>query len=185
MLIRTGLALALAALLAITVLVSSARNALHNPLNINAEPGVFEVQQGDGLIRVLNTLESDGVIDSALKIRIGLRFNGKDFVVKRGEYQLIRGETVLQLLDRMDRNDVLLYPITIPEGVTFSWFLATLWEHPEVTRVLKSAHDERLLNLIDPMPVPRAYFCPRRISSSLATQILTFLSAQELQCRTS
>jgi len=159
-LIRTGLALALAALLAITVLVSSARNALHNPLNLNAEPGVFEVQQGDGLIRVLNTLESDGVIDSALKIRVGLRFNGKDFVVKRGEYQLIRGETVLQLLDRMDRNDVLLYPITIPEGVTFSWFLATLWEHPEVTRVLKSAHDERLLNLIEPHASPEGLFLP-------------------------
>ncbi|MEC7568792.1 MAG: endolytic transglycosylase MltG, partial [Pseudomonadota bacterium] len=133
MLIRTGLALALLALLAVTVLVSSAQNALHNPLNLNAEPGIFEVEQGDGLIRVLNTLESEGVIDSALKVRVALRLNGKNLVVKRGEYQLFAGETVLQLLDRMDRNDVILYPITIPEGVTFSWFLATLWEHPEVT----------------------------------------------------
>jgi UPF0755 protein len=135
-----GLALALLALLSLLVLFSSARNALDRPLSLNAESGVFEVQQGDGLIRVLNTLESDGVIDSALKIRIGLRLNGKDLVVKRGEYQLFAGETVLQLLDRMDSNDVILYPITIPEGVTFNWFLATLWEHPEVTRVLENAH---------------------------------------------
>lgn len=159
-LIRTGLALALLALLAVTVLVSSAQNALHNPLNLNAEPGIFEVQQGDGLIRVLNTLESEGVIDSALKVRVGLRLNGKNLVVKRGEYQLFAGETVLQLLDRMDRNDVILYPITIPEGVTFSWFLATLWEHPEVTRVLESVHDERLLNVIQPYASPEGLFLP-------------------------
>ena len=157
---RTGLTLVLLALLAATVLVSSARNALHNSLNLNAEPGVFEVQQGDGLIRVLNTLESEGVIDSALKIRVGLRLSGKDLVVKRGVYQLFAGETVLQLLDRMDRNDVILYPITIPEGVTFGWFLATLWEHPEVTRVLEGANDERLLNLINPHASPEGLFLP-------------------------
>ncbi|MEC7569928.1 MAG: endolytic transglycosylase MltG, partial [Pseudomonadota bacterium] len=69
-------------------------------------------------------------------------------------------ETVLQLLDRMDRNDVILYPITIPEGVTFSWFLATLWEHPEVTRVLESVHDERLLNVIQPHASPEGLFLP-------------------------
>ena len=160
MLIRTGLALALLALLAITVLASSARNALHDPLNLNAEPGVFEVRQGDGLIRVLNTLESEGVIGSALQIRVGLQLNGKDLVVKRGEYQLFAGETVLQLLDRMDRNDVILYPITFPEGVTFRWFLATLWKHPEVTRVLESVQDERLLKVIKPYGSPEGLFLP-------------------------
>ena len=159
-LMRTGLALALLALLAVIVLVSSARNALDEPLNLNAEPGIFEVQQGDGLIRVLNTLESEGVIDSAFKIRVGLRLNATDLVVKRGEYQLSAGETVLQLLDRMDKNDVILYPITIPEGVTFSWFLTRLWEHPEVTRVLESAQDVRLLNLIQPHASPEGLFLP-------------------------
>ena len=160
MLRRTGVALALFALLAVTVLVSSARSELHNPLNLDSAPGIFEVQQGDGLIRVLNTLQSEGVIDSALKIRVGLRLSGKNLVVKRGEYQLFAGETVLQLLDRMDRNDVILYPITIPEGVTFSWFLSTLWEHPEVTRVLENVHDERLLNVIQPHASPEGLFLP-------------------------
>ena len=160
MLLRIGLALALLALLAVTILVSSARDALNNPLDLNADPGVFEVQQGDGLIRVLNTLESEGLIDCAFKIRVGLRLSTKDLVLKRGKYQLFAGETVLQLLERMDRNDVILYPITIPEGVTFSWFLTTLWERPEVTRVLESAHDERLLNLIKPHASPEGLFLP-------------------------
>ena len=160
MLRRTGVALALFALLAVAVLVSLARNELHNPLNLNAAPGIFEVQRGDGLIRVLNNLQSEGVIDSALKIRVGLRLSGMNLVVKRGEYQLFAGETVLQLLDRMDRNDVILYPITIPEGVTFSWFLSTLWEHPELTRVLENVHDERLLNVIQPHASPEGLFLP-------------------------
>ena len=147
-------------MLTVTVLATLARNAVNDPLNLKAEPGILEVQQGDGLIRVLNTLESEGLIDCAFKIRIGLRLSTEDLVVKRGEYQLFVGETVLQLLERMDRNDVIRYPITIPEGVTFSWFLAALWEHPEVTRVLESAHDERLLNLIKPHASPEGLFLP-------------------------
>ena len=147
-------------MLTVTVLATLARNAVNDPLNLKAEPGILEVQQGDGLIRVLNTLESEGLIDCAFKIRIGLRLSTEDLVVKRGEYQLFVGETVLQLLERMDRNDVIRYPITIPEVVTFSWFLAALWEHPEVTRVLESAHDERLLNLIKPHASPEGLFLP-------------------------
>ena len=160
MLIRNWLALALLAAIVLTILLSSARNALNVPLNLNAEPVVFRVQQGDGVIRVLKTLETEGIIDSAFKIRVSLLLNDKDLVVKRGVYQVLAGETVLQLLDRMDRNDVIRYPITIPEGVTFHWFLATLWEHPEVTRVLESANDERLLNLIQPHASPEGLFLP-------------------------
>ena len=159
-LIRTGFALAFLVLLVLTILILSARNALNAPLNLNAEPGIFEVQQGDGLIRVLNTLESEGVIDSAFKIRVGLRLNARDLVVKRGEYRLFAGETVLQLLDRMDRNEVILHPITIPEGVTFTWFLTTLWKHPNITRVIENAQDERLVKLIQPYASPEGLFLP-------------------------
>ena len=45
MLIRNVLGLALMALLAVTILLSSARNVLNAPLNLNAEPGIFRVQQ--------------------------------------------------------------------------------------------------------------------------------------------
>lgn len=160
MLVRTGLALTFLALLAVFVLLLSARNSLNKPLKIDAEPHIFEVQQGDGLIRVLDTLESEGMIDSAFKIRVGLQLIARDLVVKRGEYQLFAGETVLQLVDRMDQNDVILYPITIPEGVTFGWFLAKLWAHPEVRKVVESIHDERLLNLIQPHTSPEGLFLP-------------------------
>ncbi len=160
MLIRNGLALALLASLVLIILLSSARNALYVPLNLNAEPANFRVHQGDGVIRVLKTLETEGIIDSAFKIRVGLLLNDKDHVLKRGVYQVLAGETVLQLLDRMDRNDVIRYPITIPEGVTFRRFLVTLWEHPEVARVLESARDERLLNLIQPHASPEGLFLP-------------------------
>ena len=59
MLIRNGLALALLASLVLIILLSSARNALYVPLNLNAEPANFRVHQGDGVIRVLETLETE------------------------------------------------------------------------------------------------------------------------------
>ena len=160
MLIRSSLALLFLVLLVVAVLLSSFRDSLHEPLQLGAQADGFEVRQGDGLIRVLNTLESQDMIDSAVKVRAGLRLSSKELVVKRGEYQLLEGETVLQLLERMDRNDVILYPITIPEGVTFTWFLTTLWEHPEITRVLESTQDKRLLSLIDPYTSPEGLFLP-------------------------
>jgi UPF0755 protein len=80
--------------------------------------------------------------------------------VKRGEYQLVEGESVLELLERMDRNDVILYPITIPEGVTFRWFLSALWEHPQLARVLDDPQDSRLLSLIQPYASPEGLFLP-------------------------
>ena len=106
MLIRNGLALALLASLVVIILLSSARNAHYVPLNLNGQPAIFRVQQGDGVIRVLKTLETEGIIDSVFKIRVGLLLNDKDHVLKRGVYQ-VSGETVLQLLDRMDRSDVI------------------------------------------------------------------------------
>ena len=160
MLIRSSLALLFLVLLVVAVLLSSFRDSLHEPLQLGAQADVFEVRQGDGLIRVLNTLESQDMIDSAVKVRAGLRLSSKELVVKRGEYHLLEGETVLQLLERMDRNDVILYPITIPEGVTFTWLLTTLWEHPEITRVLENTEDSRLLHLIDPYTSPEGLFLP-------------------------
>lgn len=160
MLIRISLALIVSALLITGIFLSSAQNSLYAPLNLGTEVRVFEVRQGDGLIRVLNALESEALVESATKIRVGLGLRSKSLVVKRGEYQLVEGESVLELLERMDRNDVILYPITIPEGVTFRWFLTALWEHPQLARVLDDPQDSRLLSLIQPYASPEGLFLP-------------------------
>ena len=160
MLIRISLALIVSALLITGIFLSSAQNSLYAPLNLGTEVRVFEVRQGDGLIRVLNALESEALVESATKIRVGLGLRSKSLVVKRGEYQLVEGESVLELLERMDRNDVILYPITIPEGVTFRWFLSALWEHPQLARVLDDPQDSRLLSLIQPYASPEGLFLP-------------------------
>lgn len=160
MLIRISLALIVSALLITGIFLSSAQNSLNAPLNLGTEVRVFEVRQGDGLIRVLNALESEALVESATKIRVGLGLRSKSLVVKRGEYQLVEGESVLELLERMDRNDVILYPITIPEGVTFRWFLTALWEHPQLARVLDDPQDSRLLSLIQPYASPEGLFLP-------------------------
>ena len=100
MLIRVSLALIVSALLITGMFFSSAQNSLNAPLNLGSELRVFEVRQGDGLIRVLNALESEALVESATKIRVGLGLRSKSLVVKRGEYQLVEGESVLELLER-------------------------------------------------------------------------------------
>ena len=157
---QISLAIVFLVLLSFVALLSTVRGSVNAPLVLETENRVYKVHQGDGLIRVLNALESLGIIDSALMIRADLWLSSTDLVVKTGEYRLYEGESILELLERMDRNDVIRYPVTIPEGVTFNWFLRALWDHPHLTRVLDGDRDKRLLELISPHTSPEGLFLP-------------------------
>ena len=124
------------------------------------ESKLFVVDQGDGLIRVLNTLEADGVIRSAQLSRFALKLQSQSIVVKPGEYQLRRDDSLRDLLQRFNDNDVVVYNFTIPEGVTFRWVLDKLWMHPQVTRTLADEGDARIASLIAPFESPEGLFLP-------------------------
>lgn len=99
---------------------------LQRPLDITGPKTVIEAKSGDGLIKVLRRLERLGLIQSARASRLALRIQGQTVSLKLGEYELQQGDTLLDVLDRFERGDVVLYPVTIPEGVTFEWMLAHL-----------------------------------------------------------
>lgn len=124
------------------------------------ESKLFVVDQGDGLIRVLNTLEAEGVIRSAQLSRLALKLQPQSIVVKPGEYQLRRDDSLRDLLQRFNDNDVVVYNFTIPEGVTFRWVLDKLWMHPQVTRTLADEGDARIASLIAPFESPEGLFLP-------------------------
>ena len=100
--------------------------ALNQPLDISESKTVIEAKAGDGLIKVLRRLERLGLIQSARATRLALRIQGRSVNLKLGEYELQQGDTLLDVLDRFERGEVVLYPVTIPEGVTFDWMLAHL-----------------------------------------------------------
>lgn len=153
-----GLGLLLA--IGLATLICGLSAELDRDLSVTGESDRFRVNEGDGLIRLVNALESEGLIRSASWMRLALQFEAHPLVVKPGDYQIVPGESIRQLLKRMDAGDVVVYPVTIPEGVTLDWTLARLWSHPQLSRVLEGPRDERILSLIAPFSAPEGLFLP-------------------------
>ena len=111
--------------------------ALNQPLDIPDSKTVIEAKAGDGLIKVLRRLERLGLIQSARATRLALRIQGHSVNLKLGEYELQQGDTLLDVLERFERGEVVLYPVTIPEGVTFDWILAHLESLDFISHTIK------------------------------------------------
>lgn len=118
--------------------------ALNAPLNIPESKTVVDANAGDGLIKVLRRLERLGLIKSARATRFALRIQGHTVNIKLGEYELKQGDTLLDLIDRFDRGDVVLYPVTIPEGVTFDWMLGHLQSLDFLSHTITGLDDTKL-----------------------------------------
>ena len=150
-------------------------NELDREVQVTDPSQVFFVQQGDGVIRVLTALEAQGIIRSGVLSRLSMVLRGDTFSVKPGEYRLRRGETLHTLLRRFNDNDVVVYNVTIPEGVTFQWMLERLWRHPQVTRTLSTANDEAIASLIAPQTSPEGLFLPETYLISRGTSDIEVL----------
>lgn len=133
---------------------------LDQKISVNAETQFFVVNEGDGLIKVLNALEGEGVIRSAQASRFALMLRSQNLVVKPGEYRLRPDERLFELLKRFNDNDVVVYSFTIPEGVNFQWVLDKLWRHPQIERTITHANDPSIISLVAPFDSPEGLFLP-------------------------
>jgi len=79
---------------------------------------VIAVHPGEPFRRVAAELERQGVVDSALRLRLLARWQGTAGRVQAGRYLFVDPATPAQVLERLVRGDVLLRKITIPEGLT-------------------------------------------------------------------
>ena len=145
---------------AMTSVYIVAESQLNTPLTFAIDDDVFLVSEGQGLNAIATTLEERGLISSARWLRVGIQLRSSDLVPKKGEYRLVPGESVAQLLQRIHNNAVIRYALTVPEGVTFEWFLNQLWQHPRVTRVLDGVADPQLSALLGDYDSPEGLFLP-------------------------
>ena len=64
------------------------------------------------------TLREAGVIRSALAFRILMRLRGAGGRIHAGEYEFTGQQTLHQILDKLERGDVVVHKLTVPEGLT-------------------------------------------------------------------
>lgn len=84
-----------------------------------AEPVTVDILPGTGGTAILRTLESRGVLRDSRLARLYLIHILEDPTLQAGEYRFERPLSTKQVLDQIIRGDVVTYPMTIIEGLTF------------------------------------------------------------------
>lgn len=81
-------------------------------------PVLLTVEPGTSLSRVATQLEEQGVIDSALSLRLMARLDTQLAQIQAGSYNFSGAATPPQILARLHTGDTVKLRLTIPEGFT-------------------------------------------------------------------
>lgn len=175
----------LVVLLVVAVPVAGAwvSSYLHRPLPVS-EILTVEVPRGAGLSRVLYNLNDEGILGKGLEARfrrVGARlysaFTGMDGRMHVGEYQLKPGDSLLSLLEKMDRGDVLQRSLTLVEGWNFRELRARLASLETLEHRLEGLTDEQVMaELGRPDRHPEGWFAPETYFYTRGTADLTILA---------
>jgi len=175
----------LVVLLVVAVPVAGAwvSSYLHRPLPVS-DALTVEVPRGAGLSRVLYNLNDEGILGKGLEARfrrVGARlysaFTGMDGRMHVGEYQLKPGDSLLSLLEKMDRGDVLQRSLTLVEGWNFRELRARLASLETLEHQLEGLTDEQVMaELGRPDSHPEGWFAPETYFYTRGTSDLTILA---------
>ncbi|MDR2212477.1 MAG: endolytic transglycosylase MltG [Pseudomonadales bacterium] len=115
---------------------------LEQPLKLDGDY-VLNVPQGSNLTRVLAQLEREGIIPSALDLRLYARFNQDGTALQAGEYLLQSGLDGRALLRKLASGEVILHQLRLLEGWTIAQALAEIHSNPAITPLLRDVADLR------------------------------------------
>jgi UPF0755 protein len=83
-----------------------------------SKPLVVEIPEGASAAGIAQSLETNGLIRSALAFRILVRFGGQDGAIRAGHYTLSASENPVKILDHLVKGDTMQRRVTLPEGLT-------------------------------------------------------------------
>lgn len=126
------------------------------------EPMLYQVPSGAGFNHVVGELEARGVIGDAWAFLLLSKLEPEELPdLRTGEYLLEPDMTGRQLLALLDSNDVVTYPLTIPEGWTFAQMREQLAAAPKLEQRTADMSDEDVMALLDREGTyPEGWFFP-------------------------
>ena len=115
---------AAAILLAGALAVGAAR--LLSPVDPQAPDRIVVIRPGASTSEIAATLQEAGIIRSASHFILAARVRGVARSLRDGEYRFSPAMPLLRIVDVLARGEVVLHPITIPEGFTADQIVRTL-----------------------------------------------------------
>jgi UPF0755 protein len=125
-----------------------------------SEEQIFVVTAGESARTVLNRLEAEGALPSAVRAEWWWRIRQGGLQVRAGRYLLAERTSPQALLEQLSQGRVLLESLTIIEGSTFADFRRALAKHPEVTQTLSELSDLEVMDELGLAGHPEGRFFP-------------------------
>ncbi len=104
-----------------------------------AKPGPSTAEQtvtvasGETLNALSTRLETEGLVSDARLVRLAARLELIPTNIRQGEYVIPAGASVTDIAETLVSDDVILYRITIPEGLTTAQILRRIEADPVLT----------------------------------------------------
>jgi len=99
---------------------------LRQPLLLPSSPFTFDVKAGASLRAVARDLAAAKVLPTETPLVLLARLKRVDRTIKAGNYELVDGVTLPQLLGKITEGDVAQSALTVVEGTTFAELLRAL-----------------------------------------------------------
>jgi len=124
---------------------------IHGPLNVAESGYVLEVVPGTSSTRIIYDLANDDVVEWPALLVAYLKWSGGDRKIKAGEYQLLPGITLDELLQKFYRGDVILHEVTLVEGWTVKQVLQQLCTQPAIRCTLNASEEQLATVIVNPV----------------------------------
>ena len=125
----------------------------------------FEVVRGSSVNGLLREWQAKRWLPASPWWRLWLKANPQLLDIKAGTYLIQRGETITQILTRMNAGDVIHYSVTLVEGWNLRDVRAALQSARKLKQTLPSLSDEELMRALGKPGVhPEGQFFPSTYS---------------------
>lgn len=94
----------------------------------------YEIHPGSGVNAILRQLRSQDILSfyQSFLFRLYISFHDAENKIQAGEYRIAKNTTPEALLQKWIKGEVILYPVTFPEGITSKTAVSILQNHPKV-----------------------------------------------------
>jgi len=130
------------------------------PVPLQNERADFTVKAGSPLRVVAGQIEEAGVGIRAWQFALLGRALGKAAQIKAGSYEVERGITPLQLLEKLTRGDVTQAEIMLLEGWTFRQMRAALDAHPDIRHDTAGWTEQQIMDKLGATGLAEGRFFP-------------------------
>lgn len=151
------------------------RYPLHD-LQLRTSPLQFSISPGSSLRSASQQMVEVGVLRSAVPFEILTRLFGDPRNIKAGNYEVEKGLTPLELIDKLTRGHAAALSVTFVEGWTFRQMRKAIDDHPGLTHESQQLSDSEILQRLNAAyPSPEGVFFPDTFHFSQGVSDLSIL----------